>query len=73
MTYTAHGIMTASSEFRRIAVTEALELVAKTNGQSYELALEAYKRGTPNVVQKVGELVEKAAQQLADNLNAEAA
>ena len=69
--HTALSVMAASNEFRRMAVKEALELVAKTNGQSYELALEAYLRGTPNVVEKVGNLVERAAQELADRLNRE--
>ena len=71
--YTAQGIIMASSEFRKIAATEALELIAKTNGQTYELTLQAYRQGVPNVVNKVADLVHEAAQALADKLNTEAA
>jgi hypothetical protein len=63
-----------SPAFVQIALEDALKLVAKTNGQTYELAREAFKLGVgiypiPNVINQVAELVAKAAQVCADEAN----
>lgn len=67
-TYTATSFMN-SPAFLQIALEDALKLVAKTNGQTYELACEAFKLEVPNVINQVGELVAKAAQHCADEAN----
>lgn len=67
-TYTAMSFMN-SPAFVQIALEGALKLVAKTNGQTYELACEAFKLEVPNVVNQVAELVAKAAQVCADEAN----
>jgi len=58
-----------SPAFVQIALEDALKLVAKTNGQTYELACEAFKLEVPNVVNQVAKLVAKAAQHCADEAN----
>lgn len=68
-TYTAMSFMN-SPAFVQIALEDALKLVAKTNGQTYELACEAFQMEVPNVVNQVAKLVAKAAQVCADEANA---
>lgn len=68
-TYTAMSFMN-SPAFVKIALEDALKLVAKTNGQAYELACEAFQLEVPNVVNQVAKLVAKAAQVCADEANA---
>ena len=68
-TYTAMSFMN-SPAFVQIALEDALKLVAKTNGQTYELACEAFQLEVPNVVNEVAKLVAKAAQVCADEANA---
>ena len=58
-----------SPAFVQIALEDALKLVAKTNGQTYELACEAFQMEVPNVVNQVAKLVAKAAQVCADEAN----
>lgn len=67
-TYTAMSFMN-SPAFVQIALEDALKLVAKANGQSYELACEAFQLEVPNVVNQVAKLVAKAAQVCADSAN----
>jgi hypothetical protein len=67
-TYTAMSFMN-SPAFVQIALEDALKLVAKTNGQTYELACEAFGLEVPNVVNQVVKLVAKAAQVYADEAN----
>lgn len=67
-TYTAMSFM-KSPAFVQIALEDALKLVAKTNGQTYELACESFKLEVPNVINQVAELVAKAAQHCADEAN----
>ena len=66
--YTAMSFMN-SPAFVQIALEDALKLVAKTNGQTYELACEAFQLEVPNVVNQVAKLVAKAAQVCADSAN----
>lgn len=73
MTHTAESIITASPKFVKIAATEALELIAQTNGQSFNTAKSALEAGSESVTNQVSKLVYKAAQELADQLNTEAA
>lgn len=68
-TYTAMSFMN-SPAFVQIALEDALKLVAKTNGESYALAYEAFKLEVPNVVNQVVKLVAKAAQVCSDQANA---
>lgn len=68
-TYTAMSFMN-SPAFIEIALEDALKLVAKTNGQTYELACEAFKLEVPNVMNEVAKLVAKAAQVCSDQANA---
>lgn len=67
-TYTAESFM-SSPAFVKIALGDALKLVAKTNGQTYELACEAFAKQVPNVVNEVAKLVVKAAKHCADEAN----
>ena len=67
-TYTAMSFMN-SPAFLQIALEDALKIVAKTNGQTYELALQAFELEVPNVVNQVAKLVAKAAQVCADSAN----
>ena len=48
-TYTAMSFMN-SPAFVQIALEDALKLIAKTNGQTYELACEAFKLEVHNVI-----------------------
>lgn len=66
--YTAMSFMN-SPAFVQIALEDALKLVAKTNGQTYELACEAFQLEVPNVVNEVAKLVAKAAQVCSDEAN----
>ena len=66
--YTAMSFMN-SPAFVQIALEDALKLVAKTNGQTYELACEAFKLEVPNVVNEVAKLVAKAAEECARQAN----
>lgn len=66
--YTAYSFMN-SPAFVKIALEDALKLVAKTNGQTYELACEAFQLEVPNVIQQVAKLMVKAAQHCADEAN----
>lgn len=67
--YTAQAFM-SSPAFVKIALEDALVVVAKVNNQSVELARTAFEMGTPNVVEKVAQLTVKAAQHCADEANA---
>ena len=67
-TYTAMSFMN-SPAFVQIALEDALKLVAKTNGQTYELACEAFQLEVPNVVNQVAKLVAKAAEECALQAN----
>lgn len=67
--YTAMSFM-SSPAFVQIALEDALKLVAKTNGESYALACEAFQLEVPNVVNQVAKLVAKAAQHCAEEANA---
>lgn len=67
--YTAMSFMN-SPAFVKIALEDALKLVAKANGQTYELACEAFQLEVPNVVNQVAKLVAKAAEECARQANA---
>lgn len=67
-TYTAMSFMN-SPAFVQIALEDALKLVAKVNGQTLELATEAFQLEVPNVVNQVAKLVAKAAQVCSDQAN----
>lgn len=69
MTYTAANFI-ASSRFMEIATEDALRLVAKTNGQTFELAKQALEMSVPNVVREVKKLVNAAAEHCAAEANA---
>jgi hypothetical protein len=69
MTLTADNFL-ASPGFLAIAIEDALKLVAKTNGQTYELALSALTQEVPNVVREVAKLVKLAAEHCAKEANA---
>ena len=68
-TYTAMSFMN-SSAFVKLALEDALELIAKVNGQSVSLARKAFEMEVPNVVEQVAKLMVKAAQHCADEANA---
>lgn len=68
MTYTKEAFL-SSPRFMEIAVEDALKIVAKTNGQSLELAQKAFSLQVPNVVNKVAELVIMAAEHSAKLAN----
>lgn len=67
-TYTAMSFMN-SPAFVQIALEDALKLVAKTNGQTLELACKAFKLEVPNVVNQVAKLVALAAEECANQAN----
>lgn len=67
--YTAQAFM-SSPAFVKIALEDAVVVIAKANNQSVELARTAFEMGTPNVVEKVAHLMVKAAQHCADEANA---
>jgi hypothetical protein len=58
-----------SPAFLIIAGEDALKLIAKTNGQTYELTQDAFGQGVPNVVNKVQELMLLAAEHCAKDAN----
>jgi predicted LPLAT superfamily acyltransferase len=68
-TYTA-AQFAQSPAFMAIALEDALKLVAKTNGQTFELACEAFSLQVPNVVNQVAKLVAAACQHCSDEANA---
>ncbi|MNP52258.1 hypothetical protein D3C76_1466370 [compost metagenome] len=68
-TYTAAQFV-QSPAFMAIAMEDALKLVAKTNGQTFELICEAFSLQVPNVVNQVAKLGAAAAQHCADEANA---
>lgn len=68
-TYTAEHFI-SSPAFVKIALEDALKLVAKTNGQTYELTCESFAMQVPNVVNEVAKLMVKAAKHCADEANA---
>lgn len=68
-TYTA-AQFAQSPAFMAIAVEDALELVAKTNGQTFELACEAFEMEVPSVMSEVSKLVAAACQHCAAEANA---
>jgi len=69
MTYTAENFI-ASPAFVKIALEDALALVAKVNGQSVELAAQAFLLKVPNVVNEVTKLIAAAAEHCAAEANA---
>lgn len=73
MTHTAESIIAASPKFVEIATNGALELVAKTNGQTVGMAKKAFAIGADNVTKEVYKLVYAAAEEFANQLNNEAA
>lgn len=68
-TYTA-AQFAQSPAFMAIAVEDALKLVAKTNGQTFELACEAFEMEVPSVMSEVSKLVAAACQYCAAEANA---
>lgn len=68
-TYTAQAFM-SSPAFVKIALEDALQVVAKANGQSVSLARKAFEMEVPKVVDQVAKLMVKAAQHCADEANA---
>lgn len=68
-TYTA-AQFAQSPAFMAIAVEDALKLVAKTNGQTFELACEAFEMEVPSVMSEVSNLVAAACQHCAAEANA---
>lgn len=68
MKYTKEAFL-SSPKFMEIAIEDALKLVAKTNGQSLELAKNAFNLQVPNVVNEVAKLVIKAAEHCASEAN----
>lgn len=68
-TYTA-AQFAQSPAFMAIALEDALKLIAKTNGQSYELACQAFALEVPSVVAQAAELIAAACQHCANEANA---
>lgn len=68
-TYTA-AQFAQSPAFMAIAVEDAIKLVAKTNGQTFELACEAFEMEVPSVMSEVSKLVAAACQHCAAEANA---
>lgn len=68
-TYTA-AQFAQSPAFMAIAVEDALKLVAKTNGQTFELACEAFEMEVQSVMSEVSKLVAAACQHCAAEANA---
>lgn len=60
----------ASSEFMKIALKGAIEMVAKVNGQSIETTKEAFSIGVESVQKEVAKLVVAAAEQTAKEMSA---
>lgn len=67
--YTAQAFM-SSPAFVKIALEDALQVVAKANDQSVSLARKAFEMEVPNVVEQVARLMVKAAHHCADEANA---
>lgn len=67
--YTAQAFM-SSPAFVKIALEDALMVIAEANKQSVDLARTAFEMGTPNVVEKIARLMVKAAEHCADEANA---
>lgn len=59
----------SSSEFMKIAVTDAIALVAKVNGQTVELTTAAFNMGVENVTKQVAKLVVAGAEATAKMMN----
>jgi hypothetical protein len=68
-TYTAEAFK-ASPAFLKIAIEDAVKVVAKTNGQTEALTMQALSMGVPNVVEAVCKLVNAAAEHCAKEANA---
>lgn len=68
-TYTAEAFK-ASPAFLKVAIEDAVKVVAKTNGQTEPLTMEALSMGVPNVVEAVCKLVNAAAEHCAKEANA---
>lgn len=68
-TYTADNFL-HSEAFMRTAVEDAVKVVAKTNGQTFELTVQALVLQTPNVVRDVFKLVQSSAEHCAAEANA---
>jgi len=71
--HTAASIIMASPRFVELSTEEALKVIAKTNGQTLELAKKAFALRVENVVNEVAKLVILGAEEFAKKLNAEAA
>ena len=69
-TYTAEAFM-ASPAFLKIAIEDAVKVVAKTNGQTESRTMEALSMGVENVVESVCKLVNAAAEHCAKEANAD--
>lgn len=59
----------SSSEFMKIAVADAIALVAKVNGQTVELTTAAFRMGVENVTHQVAKLVVAGAEATAKMMN----
>jgi hypothetical protein len=68
-TYTAAAFL-SSPAFLAVAAEDALQLIAKTNGQTYALTLEALGQCVPNVVRELERLLGVAAEHCAAEANA---
>lgn len=68
-TYTAENFL-SSPRFLEIATQDAVTLVAKNNGQSYVLTLQALAQQVPNVVCQVAKLITAAAEHCAQEASA---
>lgn len=68
MTYTTANFLN-SPRFLEIATEDALQVVAKTNAQPYDVALAALAQQVPNVVREVAKLVRRAAEHCAQEAN----
>ncbi|MDU8351134.1 hypothetical protein RYA05_04390 [Pseudomonas syringae pv. actinidiae] len=67
--YTAASFLN-SPAFMLIAVEDAVKVVAKANGQSYTLTIQALAMDVPNVVRDVDKLVNAAAEHCAQEATA---
>lgn len=68
-TYTAEAFK-ASPAFLKIAIEDAVKVVAKTNCQTEALTMQALSLGVSNVVDAVCKLVDAAAEHCAKEANA---
>lgn len=69
MTYAAENFL-SSPAFLEIATQDAVSVVAKANGQTYSLTLQALVQQVPNVVHQVAVLISRAAEHCAREANA---